>query len=243
MGAGPLAFRGEVVLGMLLVTRHRAVRLAGVLAVVVVGLALLAGDDGGAVARRQAVFAAGGSLAAVAASRLLAPGAALAAGRQTGGPWWRAPVGRLTGAWLVVAPPVAAAAVLLVGSVAGSWAAGRTAAVAALHVGAVGALVLAVAPLAGASAAAAVGLAVAWLGGVPPSVMGAALDAWPYLRRPVVLAWNTLPLDWRAGRWLRASTVEDLAVLAGWIALGCIVAAWAAARAYRRPDPPNGSEP
>lgn len=236
------AVRGEVLLAVLLVIRHRALRLAAVLALVVVVLTVLAGPEAGVAARRQAVFVVGGSLAAVAGSRLLAPGPALAAARLAAGPWWLAPLGRLIGAWLVVAPPVAVAAAVLVGSVAGPWDAARIVAVGAAHGAAIASFVQALGPLGGAGVAAGLGLAAAWMGGVPPSEMAAALADWPYVQAPVVAAWNVLPLDWRATRWVRAGIPADLAILLGWIGLGCLVAAWASGRAFRAPFPPSPTE-
>lgn len=225
-----LALAGEVTLALLLVVRHRAVRLTAVLAFALAALTYAAGDDASTNARRQTVLVVAGSLAAVGASRLFAPGAPLAAARWAAGPWWRAPAGRLLGAWLVAAPAAATAALVLVAPADGSPVALRVTAAAGGQAAALGSLVAALSPIAGASAAATLGLLAAWLGGIPPSAMAAVLDGVPYLQRPVVGLWNLLPLDWRAARWVRAGTVDDPLVTALWIVLGCVAAAWAVRR-------------
>lgn len=238
-----VAFRAEVVLGALLVTRHRVARLAALLAVAVVALTLHAGSQADVGARRQAVFVIAGSLAAVAGSRLLGPGAALAGARRAAGPWWRGPLGRLVGAWCVIVPGVGVAAAILVGSVAGPWPTIRVAGVAALHAAAIGALTLAGAPLIGSSAAASGALVAAWLGGIPPSGMAAVLARWPVVQRPVVAAWNVLPLDWRASRWVQTGSLEDPALILAWVAAGCLVAGWAVGRASRFSRSVGGADP
>jgi hypothetical protein len=210
---------------MLLVVRHRAVRLAGILAVLVMILAVVQGVG----ASPHTLFVVGGCLAAVAGSRLLAPGAAVAAARRAAGPWWLAPAGRLAGVVLLLAP------VLVVGAAALAASGGEGApfvalgVVALLQAAALGALTLALAPALGASAAGMIGLLAALLGGLRPSEMLALFAGWPYAQRVVVTAWNLLPLSWRAARWLRDGVGLDLLVLVGWITLGVTLAAWAAA--------------
>jgi hypothetical protein len=219
--------KGEAVFGMLIVVRHRAVRLASMLVLLVMVLAGVQAVG----ASPHSLFVVGGCLAAVAGSRLLAPGAAVAAARRTAGPWWLAPAGRLVGVVLLLAPVLAVGAAALAASggegapFVALWLA------ALLQAAALGALTLALAPALGASAAGMVGLLAALLGGLRPSEVLGLFAGWPYAQRVAVTAWNLLPLGWRAARWLRDGVGLDLLVLAGWIVLGVTLAAWAAAHA------------
>ncbi|NIN09930.1 MAG: hypothetical protein GTN62_00805 [Gemmatimonadales bacterium] len=233
----PLAAKAEVVLGMLLTVRHRAVRLAGLLCVVVIGLGVFDEGEPELARQYQTVLLVGGSLAAVGGSRLFAPGAALAALRRSAGPWWLAPVGRLVGVLLVVWPLVGIGTGALAGPSADWQTATRLGLIAGLHAAAVAALTLALAPALGATAAGTLGLSAAWLGGIPPSGVLELFGGWSYVQRPAVLLWNVLPLNWRAARWFRAGTVEDLLVLGGWVVLGVMLAAWSAGCVYRGERP------
>jgi hypothetical protein len=219
-----LALKAEAVLGVLLAVRHRTVRLAGFLALVVVPLSAMTG--GSASSRQQLVLIIGGSLAAVAASRLLAPGAAVTAARRAASAWWIAPVGRLAGVWLLIVPIIGLTAAILAD---GPVQAARVVVAASLFSAAVGAVTLALAPLLGASGSGALGLLAVWFGTIPPSGMLQMLSGWPYVQRPVVLLWNVLPLDWRALRWMRVGGVEDPFVFVTSIAAGLALAAWAVA--------------
>ncbi len=222
-----LALKGEAVFGMLLVARHRAVRLAGMLALLIMMLAVVQGGG----ASPHALFLVGGCLAAVAGSRLMAPGAAVAAARRTAGPWWIAPAGRLAGVVLLLAPVLAVGAAALAASGSERTPFVALAFAAVLQAAALGALTLALAPAFSASVAGTVGLLAALLGGLRPSEVLALFAGWPYAQRVAVTTWNLLPLGWRAARWLRDGVGLDLLVLAGWVVAGVVLAAWAATHA------------
>jgi hypothetical protein len=209
---------------MLLVARHRAVRLAGMLALLIMMLAVVQGGG----ASPHALFLVGGCLAAVAGSRLMAPGAAVAAARRTAGPWWIAPAGRLAGVVLLLAPVLAVGAAALAASGSERTPFVALAFAAVLQAAALGALTLALAPAFSASVAGTVGLLAALLGGLRPSEVLALFAGWPYAQRVAVTTWNLLPLGWRAARWLRDGVGLDLLVLAGWVVAGVVLAAWAA---------------
>lgn len=231
-----LVAKAEVVLGVLLAVRHRTVRLVLLLALVAITLAALSEARGSGDMERT-VLVAGAMVAAVAASRPYAPGAALFSARCAAGRWWLAPVGRLTGVWLV------ALAVILLGTVLlsdgpGASAALRLAFAAALYAAALGAATLGVTPFVGATGAGSIGIMAAWFGPFPPSAVALLFDDLPYVQRPLVLLWNVLPLDWRASRWLRAGTGEDVLLLLAWVVGGILLAAWGAAQYYRRERPP-----
>jgi hypothetical protein len=230
------ALKAEVVFAMLVTLRHRTVRLVLLLAGAMVALRAL-GAVGTPASNRGTILLVGGLFAAVCASRILARGAALEALRRTAAPWWLPPFGRLTGVGVLVLPVVGAAAVIL-GVDAGD--AAQSTAVTLLYAVALAALTAALAPLAGATGAGTLGFLAAWLGSIPPSGIGGALARWPYLAVPAVTVWNLLPLEWRAARWLRAGGVGDAALFAVWIAGGVALAAWTAARAYRRETAPAG---
>lgn len=221
-----LAVKAEVVMGAHLVLRHRAPRLATLLALLVVVLAVLrdVGDTSGT-GQAGTVFVIGGTLAAVGASRLLAPGAALAGARRVAALWWLVPTGRLIGALLVIAP-IAGIAALTLGPHESGPGTIRLALIGTVYTAAMASVILACAPALGASAAAAVGLSAAWIGGLPPSAILNALDRWPLAQRPLGILWNLLPLNWRAVRWLQDGLLADGFVLLSWIALGILAAAW-----------------
>lgn len=216
--------------GILLVVRHRAVRLAGMLALLIMVLAVVQGVG----ASPHTLFVVGGCLAAVACSRLLAPGAAVAAARRTAGPWWLAPAGRLAGVVLLLAPVLAVGAAALAASGSEGTPFVALGIAALLQAAALGALTLALTPAFGASAAGMVGLLAALLGGLRPSEVLGLFAGWPYAQRVAVTAWNLMPLGWRAARWLHEGVVLDLLVLAGWVVAGVALAAWAAAQTNDR---------
>ena len=120
--------------------------------------------------------------------------------------------------------------IALVGSQGGAFEAFRSTAVATLSAAAVAAAVMALTPLLGASASAALGLVAALAGGALPSQVGLLLQAWPLARAPLVMCWNVLPLSWRAARWLAEGGVGDLAWLTAWLLFGLAAAEWAATR-------------
>lgn len=227
MIAGLLAVKAEIVLGALLVIRHRTPRLAALLVLAVVASSFLAGGSSGGLGHSQwLVFFGAGSLAAVSASRLLAPGAALAAAYRVAASWWLVPTARLVGALFVTLPFVAGAALLLGQPVGAGFGASELVAVTGLYSATLAALVLALTPALGASAAAAIGFVTAWFGMLPPSAVSHALERWPIVQRALVLAWNSLPLGWRAMRWLERGTHGDGVVLLGWLLVGIAAAAW-----------------
>ncbi|MGD2136508.1 MAG: hypothetical protein PVF27_10120 [Gemmatimonadales bacterium] len=231
MTPAAIAVKAEAVFGVFVTLRHRTVKLVLLLAAAV---ALLATVSGGEASDPTTVLVIAASLGAVAGPRVLAPGSALDAARRAAGPWWLHPAGRLVGVAVLVVP-VSFGAGALLGGDGGEWPTwsrlGVAAAGAAL---ALGSVTMALAPLLGATAAGTVGLVLAWFGGVPPSGMAAVFGGWPWLARPVTLAWNALPLGWRAARWLQRGGAGDPLLLGCWIALGVALAAWAAGRWYRR---------
>jgi len=191
----------------------------------IVGLSFLR-DRGGPAGGSSAatVLLMTGTLAAVAGSRLLAPGAALAASRRVAAVWWLAPSGRLIGALFAILP-VVAVSVLAGGRPGPEFP--KLATVTTLYAAAAASLVLALAPLIGASAAAAFGFVGAWLGMLPPSGIHVALDNWPVVQKPAVWLWNMLPLGWRANRLFEGDTAVDAVVLLCWVVAGVTAAAWA----------------
>jgi hypothetical protein len=103
---------------------------------------------------------------------------------------------------------------------------------AAVFAAALGALVLALSPVVGASAAATLGFLAAFLGGVPPSTVADMLAPWSVFQKAAVVLWNVLPLPWRVTRWLGGSPGHGVVLLA-WIVLGGGAAALALARTHR----------
>ena len=216
-----------MILGTLLVVRHRSVRLVSMLAGIVLLLGML-GPEVGVAPTPHWLFLIFGSLIAVAGARLLAPGAALTSARRVAGPWWLAPGGRLLGALILLAPFLSLGAVA---GTSGGDAAGalRLAGITLLFAAALGGLALALAPLLGATAAGSFSLVGAWLGGIGPSDVHTLLAGWSYVQRPAVLLWNTLPLAWRAERLYWEGATGDLLVLVAWIPVAFALAAWAVA--------------
>ncbi len=235
-----LAFKSEVVLAALLVLRHRAPRLAGLLVLTMMGLVLLNGtgtdtsEDGS-----RTVLLVSGVLASVAGSRLLAPGAALTCAYRVAAPWWLVPSGRLVGASTVTLPLVAFGAVILIPHPTASTpfllGAGFIGYYAATM-----SVTLAITPVVGASSAAVLGFLTAWFGIATPSTMQALLEKWPVFQGPAVLLWNTLPLHWRAASWIRDGCGIDILVLGVWTVAGMVGAAWTVAATHRSHRPPRG---
>jgi len=231
-----LAGKAELVFGMLLIVRHRTVRLTAALAVMGIALGIVGNAAERSGLAHQTVLLVGGSLGAVAGSRLLAPGAALAAAWRSGSPWWLPAAGRLMGAALLAAPAVGLTSAALVGPAMGWEAALQLGFVGWVYATAMTAVTLAASPFLGASASGALGLLAVWFGGIPPSAMYELFGGWTYLQRPIVLMWNVLPLGWRANRWLHQAAMEDALLLGGWIALGIVLGTWGAARAVLEQD-------
>ena len=221
-----LTLRAEAVLGGLLVARHQTFRLAVVLALTLV---VIAGSARSGVVARNAVLVVGGTVGAVAGARLMAPGAALDSVRRLGALWWVPSLGRLMGAALFLLPMVGAGALALVVPAEGWGGAVRCAALAWGYGLTWAACALALAPMVGASPAAALGMLAVWMGGIPPSAVHELLRGAAYLQRPTVLLWNVLPLGWRAERALGGSAYDG-AVLGAWLLAGITVAAWAGSR-------------
>lgn len=223
-----LTLKAEVVLGGLLVGRDRTFRLSLIL---VLALLLLAGASAGGVASTHTLLVAAGTLGAVAGARLLAPGPALESVRRAAAVWWVPPVGHLAGSALFLAPVVGAAVLALVRP-AENWVGAARCGVLAWGYGLTWASCsLALAPILGASPAAALGVLAVWLGGMPPSAVHELLRGAAVLQSPAVLLWNVLPLGWRAHRAL-SGNVMDAAVLATWVLAGIGMAAWAGSRPH-----------
>jgi hypothetical protein len=221
-----LTLRAEIVLGGLLVARHRTFRLAVALVLVLV---VVAGSARGDAANTPTVLVTAGTLGAIAGARLLAPGAALASVLRTGAGWWVAPVGRLTGSALLLVPVVGAGVLALVWPAEGWGMAARCGVLAWGYGITWAACTLALSPILGAGPTGALGILAVWLGGIPPSAMHSLLGGSAYLQRPTVLLWNALPLGWRAERAL-AGSITDCAVLGAWLLLGGVMAGWAGGR-------------
>ena len=236
-----LGLQAEVAIGVLLVLRHRTLLLAGLLVLVVLVSHMIARSGGAATG--SAVWVSqvvAGSLVAVAASRLLAPGANLAAAYRVAAAWWLVPTGRLVGGLAVTLPAVVAVAFVVGGTSVTALQLVRLGLVTAGCAASAGALIMAVTPVVGASAAAALGFAGAWFGTVPPSGVSTLLERWPLLHGPLVLLWNTLPLGWRAIRWLDRGGLADPLVIVVWLPLAVAAAAWTMTVCYRSQHPPPG---
>ncbi|MBI4419762.1 MAG: hypothetical protein HY560_02980 [Gemmatimonadetes bacterium] len=237
-----LALKSEIMFGLQLVTRHRAPRLAGLLAASVTVLLLTGGASEAALpARQRALLWLAGILAGVAGSRLLSHGGPLAAARRVASPWLLVPAGRLLGFVTVAGPLFGATSGILIGSRWGIGPAGLTAVAMIVQAAATAALVMALSPAIGASGAAGLGLVAAFFGGLAPSSIAAALATWPVARGPAVMLWNTLPLPWRALRWLAEGTGSDPAFLALWVLAGLAASAWTIERFAEHGSAPGGS--
>lgn len=242
MSRSLLALQAEVVIGVLLVLRHRTLLLAGLLVLILLVSHMIAQSDGAATGSAVWVtLVVAGSLVAVAASRLLAPGANLAAAYRVAAAWWLVPAGRLVGGLAVTLPGVFAVALVVGATSVTAWQLVQLGLLTAGYAASAGALIMAVTPVVGASAAAALGFAVAWFGTVPPSGVSILLERWPLLQGPLVLLWNTLPLSWRAIRWLDRGGLVDPLVIVAWLPLAVATAAWTMTVCYRSQHPRPGS--
>ncbi len=225
-----LAVKAEVLFGLALVTRHRAPRLAALLALAIVATAAATEPTPRAIA--NAVLLIGAILAAIAASRLISPGPAFGAARMTVSPWWVAPAGRLLGALVAVLPVCLVAALGLAALGAGHVGMARLMAVASVYATTMAACTMAASAFMGASAAATLGFLAAFFGVAPPSEMAAVLAGWPPVQHVVVWLWNLLPLPWRAQRWWAGGAWSDPLMLALWAGIGVAVAGWSLSRPY-----------
>jgi hypothetical protein len=239
MTATVLATKAEAVLASQLVLRHRTPRLAGFLVLVVTALRLLRSKaDATLPPDSRTVLLIAGTLAAVAGSRLVAPGGALTCAYRVAGPWWMVPVGRTIGSLLVTLPLVCVGVLVLGAPVSSLSGLCSLAIVALVYTAVTTSCVLGCAPILGSSAAATLGLAGTWLGGIPPSAVHVALAKWPVVQGPAVLLWNLLPLNWRAARLVAQPGYSDSLVLLTWLLLGVGGAAWAIGSVHRAQRPP-----
>ena len=235
-----LGAKAEIVFGTLLVMRNRAVRLSCALALTAGALLSVQEVERfpGAQEPRM-TFLIVGTLAAVAGSRLLAPGGALAASRQVATVWWLVPLGRLTGALLVVLPVAAVPAFATVRVDVNPMLYGISVFVLAA---AVASFSSSLAPMVGSSAGVTVAIAAVWIGALPTDTVHAWAERWPAVQQALAVLWNTLPLPWRADRILIARSSSDAVVLVGWIAFGFVVAGWASTAAWPRSRRNGGRE-
>lgn len=225
-----LRLKAEVVLGVQLVSRHRAVRLAATLLLL---MTVAIASSARSVGKHALILLMAGMLSAVAGSRLLAPGGALTALRMTAARWWMAPLGRSIGAGVVVYPLVLVPIVVLIAPHASAPLMLKTLATVTLYTVCMITCVAALTPGTGASTAAAIGFFSAWIGQVPPSEIRALTAGVPALQGPLVLLWNVLPLPWRANQWFIQGRAEDLGVILFWSTLALLAQAWSAERFYR----------
>ena len=220
-GVGQLSFllsaKAEAVLGSLLVIRNRTAHLACGLMFAVLVLLSVQGPERLPVAHRPiAVLTIAGTLAAVAGSRLLAPGAALAAARQVAASWWVVPVGRFTGALLVVLPCALLPVLVLDPLGASPVAFGASMAV---YAASTTAFTCFLAPLIGSSASLTTGLAMVLFGAIPT-------QHWPFLGGFLRLPRDVLPLQWRACEMLTGAGVTNLTVFVAWILIAVVASGW-----------------
>ncbi len=229
-----LRFKAEIVLGVQLVSRHRAVRLAATLLLLMTVAIASSVPAGGRVGGTHAlILLMAGMLSAVAGSRLLAPGGALTALRMAAARWWMAPLGRTIGAGVVVYPLVLVPVVVLIAPHASAPLMLKAIATVTLYTVCTITCVAALTPGTGASAAAAIGFFAAWIGQTPPSGIQALTASVPAFQGPLVLLWNVLPLPWRANQWFVQGRAEDAGVLLFWTTVALLAQAWSAERFYR----------
>lgn len=229
-----LRLKAEVVLGVQLVSRHRAVKLAATLLLLMTVAIASSAPAGNRIGGRHAlILLMAGMLGAVAGSRLLAPGGALTALRMTAARWWMAPVGRGIGAGVVVYLLVLVPIVVLIAPQASAPVVLKVVAAVMLYTGCMITCVAALTPVTGASSAAALGFFSAWIGQVTPSEIRTLTAVAPALQGPLVLLWNVLPLPWRLNLWFIQSRAEDLGVVLFWSTLALLAQAWSADRFYR----------
>ena len=232
-----LALKSDVVLATQLVARQRALRLAVLLALMIVAISLLErGGSERSSADPTIVLLVGGILGAVAGARPLAPGAPLASAYWAAAPWWLVPVARLTGILLVILPVGAVGVVALSGGTDGRQIA-RVWVVTVVYSASVTSVMLMLTPALGSSAASAIGFLTAWMGTVPPSVIDSLLGRWPSVNSLAVTLWNSLPLNWRAARWVTDGNWSDLMILIGWLWAGIAGSAWLISARYRSNKP------
>lgn len=216
------ALTADVLLGGMLVARHRAFVLGMFLAAVLLAIAASAGDSG---VVRRTLFIVSGTLGAVAGTQLTGPAAALFAVRRCAALRWIPPCGRLLGGFAVTSPAVLIGLVVLARSGVGPAAVAGWALLALLYLGVWMAVAAGIAPLIGEAAAGVLSIMLVWLGGTAPSGVHQLLASAPYLQRPAVVAWNLLPLGWRVER-AAAGGVADPLVLGAWLCGGLLLAAW-----------------
>jgi hypothetical protein len=216
------ALIADSLLGVMLVARHRAFVLGLLLAGALLAVAATAGDPG---VVRRTLFVVVGTLGALAGTQLTGPAAAHFALRRSAAPWWIPPVGRLLGGLTVTCPVVAIGLVVLLRAGLQPAALVQSALLALLYLGAWMAVVAGAAPLIGEAAAGTLSVLLVWVGGITPSGVQQLLAGAPYLQRPAVLAWNVLPLGWRAER-ATAGGATDPLLLGAWVVVGLLVAAW-----------------
>lgn len=225
-----LALKAELVFAWLLITRHRAPRLALVLVASLVALLKRENDPQSLSVREHGLVLMAGILSSVAASRVTSRGAVLASVRRTASHLWLVPVGRLFAVVLFALLPVTLASGILVAGAAGFVTALPLLALLPLYASAISGVVMAVTPVVGASAAAGLGLLACLTGGFPPSQLRDLLEEAAFVQGPVVHAWNVLPLAWRVTHGLVSGGVGDALVLLSWAALGLGVTAWVGAQ-------------
>jgi hypothetical protein len=220
-----LSLKAELVFAWLLITRHRAPRLALLLVASLVVLLKLENDPQSLSVREHSLVLMAGILSSIAASRVTARGAVLASVRRTASSRWLVPVGRLCGVLLFALLPVTLASGILVDG-SDRETAFPLLALLPLYLSAISGVVMAVTPVAGASAAAGLGLLACLAGGFPPSQLRVLLEKAAFFQAPAVHAWNVLPLSWRVTHALVSGGVGDALVLASWAALGLGLTAW-----------------
>lgn len=221
-----LAVKAEIVMGALLVLRHRAVRLVAVLALATVLVSSV--QDQGPMPRTDhmsgTIFIVAGWLAAVAGSRALAPGPALAASRHVAAQWWLIPYGRLAGTLVLLLPAVNVAALCLrAGGSADSFA---TLLAVTVYSTSIAALVLAIAPALGGSAASLAGIFIVLLGSIGHFGIEPALVDRSFLAAILHTSSRIFPTPAMAANLVAAHGVVDLLVLMGWVGGGVLAAGW-----------------
>lgn len=209
-----LAFKAEVVLGFLLVSRHRAPRAIAVLGIV---LALAVGAaPRPAPESHVAWLSIAGVVAAVLCSRLLARGATLESVRQAVVDPKLAVTGRFLGGMLLVVPLVVG-----VGLVIGKGGGPGDFAEAVRYAVAIGAVTACVTAVAGASGAA--------IGGLTVVLVGAALASgrYPGVDPRIELLWNALPIS------MTSTWGDSVVPFVVWLVLCLWLGAAVTARAIR----------
>lgn len=234
MIATALAFKAEVVMGAHLVMRHRAPRIALLLSLLFLVLLLIREQFARApVDQVSVVLLIAGTLAAVTGSRPLAPGSALVDAWRVAAQWWVVPLGRLVGV-LIVVLPIVAIATLVFGAGAFGAHGIRLMLIASFYAGAVTALIMAITPRVGASAAALLGVVVAWLGALPPSAFHELLRPVPAGDPLIHALWSVAPIPSRAAAAFDEMTFLGVLLFAIWI----VASTCFAAAVVTHPPPP-----